>query len=45
VRRAVIVDGQGNTNSFDFGAAVLNVAVDPSECTFTPPQGTTIARP
>jgi outer membrane lipoprotein carrier protein len=44
VRRAVIVDAQGNTNSFEFNTPAVNVPVDASEFTFTPPPGTKVVK-
>jgi outer membrane lipoprotein carrier protein len=45
VRRALILDAQGNRNRFDFSAPVVNKPVDPKEFEFTPPPGTKIIRP
>lgn len=45
VRRVLIVDGQGNRNRFDFLAPKVNVPVNPTQFTFTPPAGTQIVRP
>ena len=45
VLRVMIIDGQGNRNRFDFTAPKVNLAVQPTRFTFTPPQGTTIVRP
>lgn len=45
VRRALIVDAQGNRNRFDFTDPKVNVPVDPSAFVLTPPPGTTIIKP
>ena len=45
VRRVLILDGQGNTNRFDFQAPVVNQPVPPTQFVFTPPPGTTIVKP
>jgi outer membrane lipoprotein carrier protein len=45
VRRALILDAQGNRNRFDFSAPVVNQPVPASEFTFTPPPGTKIVKP
>jgi outer membrane lipoprotein carrier protein len=40
VRRVVVLDAQGNRNSFDFGSPRLNIAFTAAEFRFTPPSGT-----
>ena len=45
VRRALILDAQGNRNRFDFSTPVVNQPVPASEFTFTPPPGTKIVKP
>jgi outer membrane lipoprotein carrier protein len=45
VRRMLILDAQGNRNTFTFESPVVNVPVPPEEFTFTPPSGTQIVRP
>jgi outer membrane lipoprotein carrier protein len=45
VLRVLILDGQGNTNTFTFDAPRVNDPVDPGQFTFTPPPGTNIVRP
>ena len=45
VRRALILDAQGNRNRFDFSAPVVNQAVPKGEFDFTPPPGTKVIRP
>jgi outer membrane lipoprotein carrier protein len=45
VRRALILDAQGNRNRFDFDTPVVNQAVDKSEFNFTPPPGTKVVKP
>jgi outer membrane lipoprotein carrier protein len=45
VRRALILDAQGNRNRFDFDAPVVNVPVPKSEFEFTPPPGTKVIKP
>lgn len=45
VRRALILDAQGNRNRFDFLAPVINKPVPPGEFEFTPPKGTKIVKP
>jgi outer membrane lipoprotein carrier protein len=45
VRRALIVDAQGNRNRFDFANPTVNQPIDPSTFVFTPPKGTKIIRP
>lgn len=45
VRRALIVDAQGNRNRFDFTDPKVNVPIDASAFVLTPPPGTTIIKP
>jgi outer membrane lipoprotein carrier protein len=45
VRRALILDAQGNRNRFDFDAPTVNQPVDKGEFTFEPPKGTKIVKP
>ena len=45
VRRALILDAQGNRNRFDFDAPVVNQPVGKSEFDFLPPPGTKIIKP
>lgn len=45
VRRALILDAQGNRNRFDFTAPVVNQAADKGEFDFSPPPGTKIIKP
>jgi outer membrane lipoprotein carrier protein len=45
VRRALILDAQGNRNRFDFETPVVNLPVQKSEFEFTPPPGTKIIKP
>ena len=45
VRRALILDGQGNHNRFDFDKPMVNAKVDDSRFVFTPPPGTSIIHP
>ncbi len=45
VRRALILDAQGNRNRFDFSAPVVNQAATPGEFTFSPPPGTKVIKP
>jgi outer membrane lipoprotein carrier protein len=45
VRRALILDAQGNRNRFDFSAPVLNKPIDKTEFEFTAPPGTKIVKP
>jgi outer membrane lipoprotein carrier protein len=45
VRRALILDAQGNRNRFDFSAPVVNQPATPGEFTFSPPPGTKIIKP
>ena len=45
VRRALVLDAQGNRNRFDFSNPVINQPVPKSEFEFTPPPGTKIIRP
>lgn len=45
VRRMLILDAQGNRNTFTFENPVVNTPVPPGEFAFTPPPGTQIVRP
>jgi outer membrane lipoprotein carrier protein len=45
VRRALILDAQGNRNRFDFDAPVVNQPVDTTEFNFVPPPGTKVIKP
>ncbi len=45
VRRALILDAQGNRNRFDFSAPVVNQAVPKTEFQFSPPPGTKVIKP
>ncbi|MFO0742756.1 MAG: outer membrane lipoprotein carrier protein LolA [Labilithrix sp.] len=45
VRRALIVDGQGNRNRFDFTDPKVNVPVPADAFVLNPPPGTTILKP
>jgi outer membrane lipoprotein carrier protein len=45
VRRALILDAQGNRNRFDFDTPVVNQPVQKSEFDFIPPPGTKIIKP
>jgi outer membrane lipoprotein carrier protein len=45
VRRALILDAQGNRNRFDFDAPVVNQPVEASEFNFIPPPGTKVIKP
>ncbi len=45
VRRALILDAQGNRNRFDFDAPAVNQAVQKGEFDFTPPPGTKVIKP
>jgi outer membrane lipoprotein carrier protein len=45
VRRALILDAQGNRNRFDFSAPVVNEPVTKGEFDFTPPAGTRVIKP
>jgi outer membrane lipoprotein carrier protein len=45
VRRALILDAQGNRNRFDFDAPAVNLPVQPGEFDFQPPPGTKIIKP
>jgi outer membrane lipoprotein carrier protein len=45
VRRALILDAQGNRNRFDFDAPTVNQPVAPDEFNFTPPPGTKVIKP
>jgi outer membrane lipoprotein carrier protein len=45
VRRALILDAQGNRNRFDFSAPAVNQPVSKGEFDFTPPPGTKVIKP
>ena len=45
VRRALILDAQGNRNRFDFSAPVVNEPVAKGEFDFSPPPGTKVIKP
>jgi outer membrane lipoprotein carrier protein len=45
VRRALILDAQGNRNRFDFDTPTVNDPVPPGEFNFTPPPGTKVIKP
>jgi outer membrane lipoprotein carrier protein len=45
VRRALILDAQGNRNRFDFDTPVVNTPVDKGEFDFVPPPGTKVIKP
>jgi outer membrane lipoprotein carrier protein len=45
VRRALILDAQGNRNRFDFETPVVNLPVPKTEFEFTPPPGTKVIKP
>src|SRR5690349_10197481 len=45
VRRALILDAQGNRNRFDFSAPIVNEAVPKGEFDFVAPPGTKIIKP
>ena len=45
VRRALILDAQGNRNRFDFETPVVNEPVQKGEFDFTPPPGTKVIKP
>jgi outer membrane lipoprotein carrier protein len=45
VRRALILDAQGNRNRFDFDTPVVNEAVGKGEFDFIPPPGTKVIKP
>lgn len=45
VRRALVLDAQGNRNRFDFDAAVVNQPAPKDEFSFTPPAGTKTIKP
>lgn len=45
VRRTIILDAQGNRNTFDFRAPKVNEAVSDETFKFTPPPGTQIIHP
>ncbi len=45
VRRALIVDAQGNRNRFDFVEPKVNVAIDENTFKLVPPAGTQVIKP
>lgn len=45
VRRALILDAQGNRNRFDFEAPAVNEPVQKGEFDFVPPPGTKVIKP
>ena len=45
VRRALILDAQGNRNRFDFSAPLVNQPVAKTEFEFVPPPGTKVIKP
>ena len=45
MRRALILDAQGNRNRFDFDKPIVNQPAAKGEFDFTPPPGTKIIRP
>jgi outer membrane lipoprotein carrier protein len=45
VRRALILDAQGNRNRFDFSTPVVNQPVPKAEFEFIPPPGTKVIKP
>ncbi len=45
VRRALILDAQGNRNRFDFDTPVVNEPVAKGEFDFIPPPGTKVIKP
>jgi outer membrane lipoprotein carrier protein len=45
IRRTIIIDAQGNRNTFDFKTPKVNEAVPDETFQFTPPPGTQIIRP
>jgi outer membrane lipoprotein carrier protein len=45
VRRALILDAQGNRNRFDFDTPTVNDPVPPGEFNFIPPPGTKVIKP
>jgi outer membrane lipoprotein carrier protein len=45
VRRALILDAQGNRNRFDFSAPIVNQPVPKTEFDFKPPPGTKLIKP
>jgi outer membrane lipoprotein carrier protein len=45
VRRALILDAQGNRNRFDFDTPTVNNPIPPEEFNFTPPPGTKVIKP
>jgi outer membrane lipoprotein carrier protein len=45
VRRVMIIDAQGNRNTFEFTKPEINIDTKAGDFDFTPPAGTTIIRP
>ena len=45
VRRVIILDAQGNKNTFNFDRVMVNEKVDEKTFEFTPPQGTQVIKP
>ncbi|MBX3227719.1 MAG: outer membrane lipoprotein carrier protein LolA [Labilithrix sp.] len=45
VRRALIVDAQGNRNRFDFTEPKVNIPIPPDAFTLVPPPGTQVIKP
>lgn len=45
VRRTILLDAQGNRNTFDFKSPVVNNAVEDAMFEFTPPPGTNVQKP
>jgi len=45
VRRALIVDAQGNRNRFDFVEPKVNIPISPDAFTLVPPPGTQVIKP
>jgi outer membrane lipoprotein carrier protein len=45
IRRVLIIDAQGNRNTFNFLAPAVNQPVAPEFFRFSPPPGTAIVRP
>jgi len=45
VRRVMLIDAQGNRNTFDFSNPVVNKKPPPDEFKFVPPKGTKVIKP
>jgi len=45
VRRALVLDAQGNRNRFDFSSPIINQPADKKEFDFNAPPGTKVHRP